>query len=51
MNKFTTEKRLHEVIRDLPKAQAVERSLNRGYITLEEALITIANIIREEKGV
>ena len=47
--KFTTEKRLHEIIRDLPEAAKAEKFLQYGYITLEEALESIAQAIREEK--
>ena len=47
--KYTTEKILHEIIRDLPAAQRTERLLDRGYITIEEALENIAQTIREEK--
>ena len=48
--KFKTDKILHEVIRDLPAAQRTERLLDRGHITIEEALENIAQTIREEKA-
>lgn len=48
--KFTIEKMLHEIVRDLPAAQRTERLLDRGYITLEEALENIAQTIREERS-
>ena len=48
--KYSIEKALHEVIRDLPAAQRTERLLDRGYITLEEALENIAQTIREERS-
>lgn len=47
--KFKTEKILHEVIRDLPEAANIENMLYRGFITIEEALEAMAQVIREEK--
>ena len=49
MTKFTTEKRLHEVIRDLPEAAKIDRMLERGYLTLEDALLSIATEIKKER--
>ena len=47
--KYKSEKMLHEVIRDLPRAAKLEAYLDRGMITIEEALSGIAEAIREEK--
>lgn len=47
--KFATEKRLHEIIRDLPEAAKVNKALERGVITLDEALSQIALIIKAER--
>lgn len=49
MNKYRMEKMLHEIIRDLPEAAKVESCLDRGYITIEDALTVVARIIRAEK--
>ena len=47
--KFKTEKMLHEIIKDLPEAAKIERLLERGYITIEEALQSISEAIKAEK--
>lgn len=47
--KYRSEKMLHEVIRDLPEAQHIDRMLVRGYITVEEALRGIADAIAAER--
>lgn len=47
--KYRSEKVLHEVIRDLPEAQHIDRMLVRGCITVEEALRGIADAIAEER--
>lgn len=49
MNKYRMEKMLHEIIRDLPEAAKVDRCLDRGYITIEDALTIVSRIIRAEK--
>ena len=43
------EKRLHEIIRDLPDARHINTALEKGLITLDEALLCIANIIKAER--
>ena len=47
--KFAVEKGLHEIIRDLPAAANVNKSLALGLITLDDALFMIAEIIKEER--
>lgn len=47
--KFVVEKRIHEIIRDLPEATKVNEALKRGLITLDDALLCIAKIIKSEK--
>ena len=46
--KYEIEKRLHEIIRDLPDCQRIENHLKRGRITTAEALEAVAQIVREE---
>ena len=46
--KYEIEKRLHEIIRDLPDCQRIESSLKRGLITTAEALEAVAKVVREE---
>ena len=46
--KFEIEKVLHEIIRDFPKAQEIERKYTQGYITADSALTEIARIFRTE---
>ena len=47
-NKFRAEKILHEVIRDLPEAQKIEKALERGIITPLAALRCIVGAWEEE---
>lgn len=48
MTKFSTEKVLHEIIRDLPDAARAERNYNKGLITFDEAILLIATAYRKE---
>lgn len=47
--KYSIEKVLHEIIRDLPEAAKAERQFERGYILPEDALTAIAQAIKEER--
>lgn len=47
--KYRTEKVVHEIIRDLPKAARLETMLDRGEILIEDALSGIADAIRAER--
>lgn len=49
MTKFSTEKVLHEIIRDLPDAARAELNYNKGLITFDEALRQIADAYRKER--
>lgn len=47
--KFKIEKQIHEVIRDIPEAAKINESLERGLITLDEALLKLILIIKKER--
>ena len=48
--KYELEKRLHEIIRDLPEAMLAEVAITKGIITTEEALKTIVEAMQESKN-
>ena len=50
MTKFSIEKTLHEIIRDLPSAERVERGYHIGILTFDEALMMIADAYRKERS-
>ena len=47
--KFTTEKILHELIRDLPEVERANRNYERGLITFDSFLENVARAYREER--
>ena len=47
--KFELEKVLHEIMRDVPEAAAIDRKFKNGFLTNDDAFQTIAEIIRAEK--
>ena len=47
--KFVVEKRIHEIIRDLPDARHINTALERGLITLDDTLVSIASIIKQDR--
>ena len=47
--KFTTEKILHELIRDLPEVKKANRNYERGFLTFDGFLMEVARAYREEK--
>lgn len=48
-NKFELEKKLHEIIRDLPAGHRINHNFERGIITLDEALKLLATVYRNER--
>ena len=46
--KFELEKALHEIIRDLPEAEKINRNFKRGTITTAEAFREIWEAIQAE---
>ena len=48
-NKFEIEKKLHEIIRDLPAGHRINHNFERGIITLDEALKLLATVYRNER--
>ena len=48
-NKYRLEKVLHELIKDLPEVERVNRLFESGFITSEDAYQAISEIIRQEK--
>lgn len=47
--KFATEKVLHEIILDLPKAKKYDKCFQHGLLTIEEVLQLIVDEIKEER--
>lgn len=48
--KYSIEKTLHEIIRDLPEAQKISTGYERGLLAIDSALAEIAAVIRAERN-
>lgn len=49
LSKYRIEKVLHEYIRDLPEVRRTVRAYENGFLTFQDALREIADIVEKEE--